>query len=726
MAGRFRNLLGGWAVFFLLLLLLTVLHLISGAVQDADGLSRLFVPLLIFAVVGLGVLLLLILAHVWRLWREYRQKVAGSRLSLRLVLFFLALSLPPVAIVYYYSMDILMEGIDRWFDVDIGASVEDSLALSQASMDLHKREKLLLTNYLWLGLQDSSQAALSLALDELREHYDAQDLLLLDFNNDVIASTSANPTQLLVEPPEQEMIRQVREGEPFVSLDPADENGTMQVRVVVADPKGRGLVLQARYETGARITELSEKVQSSYRRYKELEYLRESLRFSFGITLLLVLSFASLAAVWAAFFTARRLVAPVAQIADGTRAVALGNYDKQLPIPKNRDELGFLVSSFNAMTRSIALARDLAQKSQREVENQRTYLETVLGRLSSGVLTFDAQRCLRTANPAAHLILQVDLAPLYAAPLDQLAEERTALSALVEALEEPLAQESTEWRGEVTLLGSEGRQVLLCSLSPLAMDDSEAAGHVLVFDEITTLIRAQKDAAWGGIARRLAHEIKNPLTPIQLSAERLRHKLLAKLVPDDASILDRATRTTIQQVEALKEMVNAFSDYARPPKMQAQPLALDAFVNEVLDLYRTAETGPPLDVTLAADGARVEADPTRLRQVLINLVKNAQEELESVADAQIQVSTRPAGQAHAGYVELAIRDNGPGFSQDVLTHLFEPYITTKVKGTGLGLAIVKKIVEEHGGIIKAENLEQGGARILIYLPLMPSDETNNS
>jgi nitrogen fixation/metabolism regulation signal transduction histidine kinase len=708
----------GWMMAGLLLALLAVLHLMSRAVQESGGLSRLFVPLLVFAIAGLLLLLLVILANGYQLWRAYRRRAAGARLTLRMLVIFLLISLPPVALVYFYSVDILLEGIDRWFDVDIDASVQDALALSQASIDLHKKDKLRLTQYLWQGLQDSSQAALALSLDELRDTFDIQEMLLQDFNNRVVASSTANPTQLFVEPPDAEVVRQVRQGEPYVSLEPSGEGDGLMIRVVMADPKGRPLLLLARYSTSDQISQLSDKVQDSFRRYRELSYLRESLKFSFGLTLMLVLIYAFLAAIWTALFSARRLVAPVAQIADGTRAVAQGNYDQQLPIPATRDELSFLVASFNAMTRSIALARDLAARSQQEVETQRSYLQTVLGRLSSGVMTVDSDLHVRTANPAAQQILKLELEPLYGAPLNQLAEERPALANLVDALSEPLGQDRAEWRGEVTLFTGEGRQVLLCSLSPLALQDDRGAGHVLVFDEITTLLQAQKDAAWGGVARRLAHEIKNPLTPIQLSAERLRRKFLGRLAEEDNQMLDRATHTIIQQVDAMKVMVNAFSDYARPPKMQAEPIVFDWFINEALDLYRMADSGPPISVELGAGTARVEADPNRLRQVLINLVKNAQEALGDLADGHIEIFTRLGAEQESGYVELEVRDNGPGFSEQVLQHLFEPYTTTKAKGTGLGLAIVKKIIEEHGGVIRGENLDEAGAHVIINLPLL--------
>ena len=686
--------------------------------QDVEGSSRFFVPLLLFAIGGLILLALLILISGIRLWLEYRQKKVGSRLTLRMVIVFLLLSLPPVTLVYYYSLETMLRGIEHWFDVDIDGAVEDALRLSQVSLDLHKREKLRLTNYLMMGVQDSSETALALSIDELRERFEVRELVLTDLNNRVIASSSADPANLVPSPPQNDAVRQVKEGEPFVDLVLSGEGGMLRVRVVVADPKGRPFILQALYETPEQISAMTGKVQESFRRYRELAYLRDSLKFSFGLTLLLVLLYASLAAIWAAFFSARRLVAPVTQIAEGTRAVAEGHYDKQLPLPRGRDELTFLVSSFNSMTRSIALARDMTERSQQEVETQRAYLQTVLGRLSSGVMAFGSNLCLQTANPSARQILGVDLDSMQGKPLYQLGIEHPGLQDFVDAIEEPLAESHGEWRNEVTLFTGEGRKVLLCSVSPLAMPWDEAAGHVLVFDDVTALLQAQRNAAWGGVAQRLAHEIKNPLTPIQLSAERLRHKLLDKLADEDRQMLDRATRTIVQQVEAMKEMVNAFSDFARSPKMQAEPIVFDPFINDALDLYRVAGQGTTIKINLAAGPAKIEADPARLRQVVVNLVKNALEALESVPEGFILVSTRLGEGEESNFVELEVRDNGPGFSSPVLEHLFEPYVTTKTKGSGLGLAIVKKIVEEHGGIVRAENLNGCGAHILIYLPLL--------
>ncbi|HKJ77087.1 MAG TPA: ATP-binding protein, partial [Gammaproteobacteria bacterium] len=277
---------------------------------------------------------------------------------------------------------------------------------------------------------------------------------------------------------------------------------------------------------------------------------------------------------------------------------------------------------------------------------------------------------------------------------------------------------------EVVLFGAGGRQVLMCRGSALGEHGQPQGGHVVVFDDITALIQAQRDAAWGEVARRLAHEIKNPLTPIQLSAERLRHKYLRQMGPEDAEVLERATHTIIQQVETMQEMVKAFSDYARTPELERRPIDLNALVREVLDLYG-GDGQAEIETALDPELPRVEADAGRLRQLLHNLVKNALESGGREGPVRLEVSTRCAREDTCRHVELRVRDNGPGFPEQVRSQLFEPYVTTKRKGTGLGLAIVKKIVEEHGGMLGADNRAEGGAEVTIRLPIRAEDKTQD-
>jgi nitrogen fixation/metabolism regulation signal transduction histidine kinase len=397
--------------------------------------------------------------------------------------------------------------------------------------------------------------------------------------------------------------------------------------------------------------------------------------------------------------------------------VARGDFTTRLPLP-SRDEVGSLVSSFNEMTQRLAEAREAARKSREQVENERSYLGAVLGRLSSGVISFNAALVLKTANAAAGAILQADLQHHLGRSLVALANEDSLLGQFVAACRQHLDAEDREWREEMVLEGPSGRRVLMVSCATLPSTGEVPPGRVVVFDDLTQLIDAQREAAWGEVARRLAHEIKNPLTPIQLAAERVRRRYLGELKGEDADVLDRATHTIVQQVEAMKSMVNAFSEYARAPTLEITALDLNALVREVADLYRTRETGMRVEVELDKELPLVHADSGRVRQILHNLLKNAHEALEGRKDGSVRILTRYCHKKdEEETAEILVEDNGPGFNSEILGKAFEPYVTSKQKGTGLGLAIVKKLAEEHGGSCRVQNRAEGGAQILIRLPV---------
>jgi nitrogen fixation/metabolism regulation signal transduction histidine kinase len=475
-------------------------------------------------------------------------------------------------------------------------------------------------------------------------------------------------------------------------------------------------VLIALYPVPEQLSQLADTVQRSYTQYANLVQLRRPLKSTFMLILSFVVLMSLIAAVYGALFAAQRLVQPVQDLIAGTRAVAKGNYDTKLPLP-SRDELGFLVTSFNDMTKRLGRAREETRRSQQAVESERAGLAVILARLSTGVVSLEPDLTVRTANQAASAILGIDLEAAVGARFDESISDNTLFTQFLGAVKARLGSAHPDWREQIDLLSESGKRVLMCACTALPNEVGGSPGVVLVFDDITTLLQAQRDAAWGEVARRLAHEIKNPLTPIQLSAERMRRKFLGSMNAQDAQILERATHTIVAQVDAMKQMVNAFSEYARAPDMQFSHFDLNQLITEVVDLYRAQDSAAELKLTLSPHLPHISADRVRIRQILNNLVTNSLEALEGKTGARVEIETQVAEDGSKPVAAIIVADNGPGFQRDLIGTVFDPYVTSKPKGTGLGLAIVKKIVEEHGGRIEADNRRTGGARVRILLPL---------
>jgi len=711
------------------LLLLVSLVLMSNATQGSAHFGQLYSVLLIINTLGLIALAGLIAWNLYTLLGQVRRGRAGARLTVRMVAIFVILSVTPVLVVYYFSLQFLHRGIDSWFDVRIERALDDALELSRTALGVRMRELLSHTEVVAGDLVDISKDQVAIALDDNRRLSGASEFTLIGAKGHIIASSSRDPTLVVPNRPSDAILVQLRQSGSYIGLDPIGDTG-LHVRVVVSLPENvptnEPRILQALYPVAERTSTLAETVQSTYAKYRELAYLRKPLKTSFTLTLSLVLLLSLLAAVWAAFYSARRMVAPLRDLAEGTQAVADGDYETQLP-ESGEDEVGFLVESFNDMTRRLARARDETRRSQQQVEDQRRYLETVLSQLSTGVLTLDENARVFTSNKAASQILGVQMNDESGETLQEVSLRHPHLAPLEQALKARVENTDTssalgdDWREEVVLIGPNGRQTLMCSSTPLSASGGFFAGHVIVFDDVTDLIQAQRNAAWSEVARRLAHEIKNPLTPIQLSAERLRHKYLGKMPADDSNALDRLTRTIVQQVEAMKAMVNAFSDYARAPQMQLRDVDINELITDVVELYRASNSDIVIDTELADDLPPLEADADRLRQILHNLVKNALEAGPADGTVRIVIETSLVKKPSRDLIEIRARDFGRGLPQDLTQDIFDPHVTTKTKGTGLGLAIVKKIVEEHGGAVWAENQAQGGAIITMQIPVVSGD-----
>jgi nitrogen fixation/metabolism regulation signal transduction histidine kinase len=695
--------------------------LLAKSVQNSSQFEHLQLSILLLDVCAVIALTVLLARKLWRLVRDYRAHVPGSRLTARTVGIFGALVIAPLLIVYLSSLEFINQGIDSWFKVEVKQGLSDALVLSREALDLRMREYSARTVALAEVLRRSAPAEVQSRLDSDRRAGEALEIVLFAAHGRILAASLENPLESLPSRPPPDLVRQIEQHLPYMSLEP-QAGGRYLIRTAapVGDPASNrdARFVVAIYPVPKQLAALSEAVQSTYSQYGDLAAVREPLKYSFRLTLTLVLLLAMLAAIYGAIYSAQRLVRPVQDLIEGTRAVGKGDFATRLPLP-SRDEMGFLVHSFNDMTKRLRRARAEATQSQHAVERERQRLAIILARLSTGVLAIDRSMTVRTANEAAGAILGTDLSAAAGRALPELAASNERLGQFVAAIAVRLAGGREEWREQLDLDGAAGRRTLMCACTPLPGEDADM-GFVIVFDDITALLQAQRDAAWGEVARRLAHEIKNPLTPIQLSAERLRRRLLAGMSERDADILERGTRTIVQQVETMQQMVNAFSEYARAPEMQITHFSLNQLVTEVADLYRSQTPRTRIRLELDEHLEGIEADRGRVRQILNNLLTNALEALEGVGSPLLEITTHLEIGGDVTYAVLTVCDNGPGFQRELLGRVFDPYVTSKPKGTGLGLAIVKKIIEEHGGHIDADNRPEGGARVRVVLPVKDS------
>jgi nitrogen fixation/metabolism regulation signal transduction histidine kinase len=699
---------------------LAALYLLAAAAENSGEFDKWLPWILLINISGLLTLLVLLAGKLTQLVRDYRRHVPGSRLKGRTVAIFSALAVAPILVVYYFSLQFINRGIDSWFELEVSQGLKDTRELSHAALEVRVRGFLQHTQLVAHILSASSALELIGTLDRERRESSALEFTIVGTQAQILATSSDRPMDTLPVPATDEMMLQLRRGRPYVSLD-TDAVGGYVIRAAApldANGSGSARVLIALYPVPQQLSQLADTVQRSYTQYANLVQLRRPLKSTIVLILTFVVLMSLIAAVYGAFFAAQRLVQPVQDLIAGTRAVAKGNYDTKLPLP-SRDELGFLVTSFNDMTKRLGRAREETRRSQQAVEAERAGLAVILARLSTGVVSLQADLTVRTANQAASAILGVDLEAAVGKRFDESISDTTLFTQFLTALKSHLGAEDLDWRSQVELLSDSGKRVLMCACTALPNDLGGAPGVVLVFDDITTLLQAQRDAAWGEVARRLAHEIKNPLTPIQLSAERMQRKFLGSMNAQDAQILERATHTIIAQVDAMKQMVNAFSEYARAPDMHFSRFDLNQLITEVADLYRVQDPSADIKLLLSPELPAIPADRVRIRQILNNLVTNSLEALEGRAGACIEIETHIADEGHkqGASVAIVVSDNGPGFQRDLIGTIFDPYVTSKPKGTGLGLAIVKKIVEEHGGRIEADNRRSGGARVRILLPL---------
>ena len=693
-----------------------LLFLLATATANTDLFARRYDLLLIGNGVLVALLMLLVAYQLLRLARSLRRGVFGSRLALRLVLLFALVAVLPGALVYAVSVQFLGKSIESWFDVRVDRALDGGLNLGRNALDYLQREAGNKAGQIAATLGEPGSGSVVSRLNRAAEQAGVYEAALFSTSGALLAVAGVGGSTATPESPPAQALRRARLQQTYTAIEQPAAGGLV-LRVVApvnSDDRLEPLKLLQVVEPVPKALALEmEKVQTGARDYQEISFARGALKQLYRLTLTLTLLLALTSALGLAVVLSERFAAPLGELAAGTRAVAQGDFTQRTPVT-SRDEMGVLTESFNTMTAQLAEAQQKTEESRRATETTRAYLESILGNLSAGVLAFDDGLRLRTANSSAAVILQQPLAELTGMPLSDWGRALPGLAPFAELAAEGFrASRDGQWQKQAELTVANLTRILMLRGSRLPV--VPVAGYVVVFDDVTDLAQAQRDAAWGEVARRLAHEIKNPLTPIQLSAERLEFKLAPKLDAADQDTLRRGAQTIIAQVAAMKNMVDDFAIYARRPRpgtMQAVDLA--ALLLDVLALYDNLR--PHMNLSLPAAPVVVQGEPTRLRQVFHNLLQNAIDAQADVAEPRYDISLEIAN----GDVRLSFADAGPGFSDELVQRAFEPYVTTKAKGTGLGLAIVKKIVDEHGGRVEIGQREPRGARVTIVLPFASS------
>ena len=705
-------------------------------------------------------LVLLVGVSLFRLYSRYKSGKFGSRLMTRLVVLFAAIGVLPGLVIFLVSVQFVSHSIDSWFNVRVEEALDAGLDLGRAALDesLSELEAQARGTVRQLA-EDPFYAAPATLARFVRRHPGTQSAIIVDADGGLIVSAMGERrVNLSADLPTTQMLAKAKEEASYAAYEggselrddrvgappppPPDANNVLRLRVLMAIPdpvQPSGAHLAPRYmqiiqAVPQRLANNGEALRTAYSEYKERFVARVGLRKMYIETLTLTLLLAVFGAIAAAFLIANDLAQPLLLLAEGTRAVAEGDLSPR-PIVASSDELGTLTQSFNTMTRQLSEARSAVERNRFALQNAKAHLESVLANMSAGVMVLDSEFRLVTCNDSVERILQHAGVTLIGQPLSQVEGMQEFATAIINAFSAQSAQSAAgrnvarlHWQRQIEIprpaaSADENELILLTRGSRLPLETG--SGYIVVFDDITDVISAQRSIAWGEVARRLAHEIKNPLTPIQLSAERLQMKLESKLTGPDVELLNKASTTIVNQVAAMKRMVDDFRDYARTPPAVLEPLDLNSLVEEILHLYIGGEGNDIIHANLAPVLPMIMGDETQLRQVIHNLLQNAQDALmeHPPQDAQPRIDVVTEGiiyQSADGGTRIAVRlsisDNGPGFAPKILANAFEPYVTSKAKGTGLGLAMVKKIIEEHGGRIDIQNRDDSsGASVLILL-----------
>lgn len=698
--------------------LLVALVVMSQILQNASQFAQTYSTLLVLSFGGVIVLFVMLIRTLIRLRKQYLSGIPGIKLTTRLTSILSIILGIPLAIIFYFSMSFVHQGIDQWFDVKTEKALENAVKLVQITLDDQTRKNLNSTQKIVKSLQNQLFITPVLTLNTLSEQLNAREVSLYKTDGQLIAYSSRENVNILPKTPPLRLFQQIRKKLTYAAIE--NEAGTntsyqvIRILVPITDiQSNQNYALQAVFSISDQLSRLSESVRIAAGQYQELSYLKGPLKTSFTVILSMVLLLTLTSALLFTIQTIQNMIRPIRILAKGTEAVAKGDYTITMPVMQD-DEMGQLTQSFNDMIQQIAKARNDIKFGHQQTEMQKLYLQAIIKNLNSGVLTLDTNLRLKTINDATNTILNTELFKQQGKPIKEILGQKgnQHLRLFFDTIFPLFRKDSKPWNEQLTFDCKEGQKILLVHGSTLPSLDQKAGGFVIVIEDITQLVQAQLHAAWSDVAQRLAHEIKNPLTPIQLSAERLNYKLSDKLNDADEKLLNRMTETIIDQVGAMQNLVQAFIEYADTPEIELSQLNINNLVKDVVSMYHTPQANWQVMYHVDDTCPMINADASKLRQLLHNLIKNGLEACEGRSNTRIEVFT----ECQDSEVKLAICDNGPGIAEKTRNWVFEPYATDKPKGTGLGLAIVKKIVDEHQGHIYVESDPEVKTCFIIKLP----------
>lgn len=710
----------GWLISISSTLLISLI-VMSQVLQSSVEFAKFYATLLLVSFIAISVLVFMLFTTIQRLRKNYRDNEAGSKLTKKLTFSISLIIIIPLLITYFFSITFVNKGIDRWFDVKTENALTNAVSLVKITLDNQLRNNLKSTLQAAKIYQQDLAITPVLTIIKIRKQFNISEASLYTIGGQLLSFSNKFANENLPKQLKPSLFQQLRQNRTYASLeDITSDNGNYQIIRVLVPVNDlahkRTLVLHAVYTIPEQLSQLAKTVRISASQYQELSYLKEPLKTSFTIILSVLLLLTLVSAILFTIKIIENLILPIKILAKGTLDVAKGDYSVSMPVISD-DDLGTLTHSFNDMIQQISLGRNEIKFSHQQTKAQQLYLQTIIKNLNSGVITFDMNMRLKTINDAANKILNVDLFSQLGKELKEVLklDKSIHLQPFFNDIMTLFNKNAKPWSKQVTYECLEGQKILLTHGSTLPSLDKQIGGFVIVIEDITELVQAQLHAAWSDVAKRLAHEIKNPLTPIQLSAERLNYKLSKDLSPKGQKFLSRMTDTIISQVESMQELVQAFAEYADTPELEIAPLELNKLISGIGSMYSDKNSPWQVKTKLDEKCEIIHGDASKIRQLLHNLITNSLEACEGIENTIVTLSTKFL----ENKIQICVADNGPGIPETAKNWIFEPYATDKPKGTGLGLAIVKKIIDEHRGTITVESIDKGedkGTKFIISLP----------